>query len=175
MSDVKVEPLGRRRGHKERKLRSIGQMIFTKWSGLAPASLDGGSVVSYLADVGLQLAAPTTPTNYPFHGTHQPVSLTVNLSGFTVPPGGSITVELLNNGNQVPGFEVTYGPGQTGILFFEDDAAKQVTDGVFDIRVTTSGLGVASVPLSATVQGIVVISAIGLLASLFRTLISQGG
>jgi hypothetical protein len=129
-------------------------LVFTKWSGLAAASVNGGSSISYLADVGSQIAASTTPPSYPFLGSRQPRSLTVNLLGFTVPVGGLIVAELLNNGITVPGFVITYGPGQTGIQSVAFNDKPYVKNSTFDVKITTSGLFVASVPLSATVQGI---------------------
>jgi hypothetical protein len=141
--------------------KELAQLIFTKWSGLVAASPSGATIVGYLADGGFQLPAPTTPVNYPFLGRHQPVSLTVNLVGFTIPSGGSLLVELLNNGNQVPGFEVRYGFGQTGVQSYVNKDAKKVSNSVFDIRVTSAGLNVASLQLSATVQGRLIVTGAG--------------
>jgi hypothetical protein len=170
MSDIQVHGSGRGAAKRERekyharkhhKDHVFTNAILTKWSGLAAASLSGASAVSYLADNGPQVPAPTTPPSYPFLGSRVPISLTVNLLGFIVPAGGSIIAELLNNGSLIPGFVVAYSAGQTGIRSVAFQDKPFVTNSTFDVRITTSGLFVAGVGLSATVQGAVKVGPYG--------------
>jgi hypothetical protein len=129
-----------------------------KFSGFATAfSQLPGLAISYLADVGVGFGSGTilfVAPSYPVAISRKLRNLAVNVLGLVVPQNGSILVELLQNGALVPGFAITYGPGETGVKTVVAGPTPYAIGVTFDVRVTTSGLGqleVEGVDMSATV------------------------
>jgi hypothetical protein len=115
----------------------------------------GLTLVSYLTDTGLGLLDPGVfPPSYPVAATRRLRNLATNLF-FTVATGQLIVIELLRNGTPVPGFVITYGPGETGVKAVT--AGPTVFNGApvpdtFDLRVTTTNVSNdGAVNVSATV------------------------
>lgn len=110
------------------------------------------SVVSYLADVGIGTVGPSaTPVAYPVAVAHSLRSLSVNMFGFVVTPGGSIVFEVLLNGVPVPAFSVAYGPGPAGILSVTTLPIPYAIGDTFDLRVTATDVNGGSPNASATI------------------------
>lgn len=122
-----------------------------KFSAAASADSEGGtSITTFLADGGTDATASGVAPSYPIAVKRRIRNLATNVLGFTVPSGGSITIDLLLNGSPVAGFSTSYGTGEGGI--------KQVTAGplsvspgdTLDVRVITAVLAISTVLISAT-------------------------
>jgi len=108
-----------------------------KFSGLL--RFGQGEIISFLADAN---ANNSFFVNYPVAVTHSLRNLATNLLYTILPNEGTIVIDLLKNGIPVPGFSITYGPGETGI--------KQVLAGpeifvegpptTFDLRITATDI-----------------------------------
>jgi len=126
-----------------------------KFSGFAAGALSGlVPVASFLADSGAGIGVGSIlllAQGYPEAIARSLRNLAVNIFGFTVPPLGSIVVELLQNGVPVPGFSVTYNTGDSGIKTVVAGPAPYAIGDTFDLRVTTTGILAAGVNVSATV------------------------
>jgi hypothetical protein len=126
-----------------------------KFAGLVASAGEGGSPASsFLADTGISFAIQSvfTAPNYPVAHAFDARNLATNiLQGSVVPVGGSIVFELLRNGVLVPGFSITYGPGEGGIKTVEAGPAAYAIGDTFDLRATSSGLVVDDVNVSATI------------------------
>jgi hypothetical protein len=144
-----------KRGHRgHRGHRGPGGRGLLKFSGAVNSAEGPTPVVSYLADHGSGLGGPSvllTAQGYPVATTPNLRNLAVNLLGFTVPSSAQLIVELLKNGSPVPGFVVTYNPGETGVHFVAAGPVAFAPPDTFDLRVTTINLGGVVVNLSATV------------------------
>lgn len=82
---------------------------------------------------------------------HSLVNLATNLD-LTVPALSSIVVELLQNGVPVPGFTITYLPGESGIKSVVAGPQPYAIGDAFDLRVTASNVTSGGpVSISATV------------------------
>lgn len=127
-----------------------------KFSAVATPSGEGGlPTTSYLADTGFGFSAGPffVAPNYPVAVAHSLVNMATNLlQGFVIPTGGSMVFELLRNGVPVPGFTITYGPGESGVKSVLAGPQAYAVGDTFDIQVTTSGAAIsAGVDVSATV------------------------
>jgi hypothetical protein len=131
-----------------------------KFSGFASAfSPNNGPVISFLADAGVGLGPGSIinfAPSYPMAVVRNLRNLSVNILGFVVPgPNGFILVELIDMfGNLVPGFSVGFGPAAPSILTALTPPTPFAIGSTFDLRVTTTGLGVleiSGVDMSATI------------------------
>lgn len=107
-----------------------------------------GTSPNFLADSGIGLASNGDPLNYPDAIARSLRNLATNLPFFTVPLGGSMVIELLQNGVPVPGFVVTYAVGETGIKTVAAGPAAFAIGDTFAVRVTSSGFVPATVVLA---------------------------
>ena len=123
-----------------------------KFSGFVGTAEGGGSFVSYLADAGIVLdEVETSAMNYPMALQRTLKGLSVNV-GITLSSGQSILVEVLRNGSSIPGFNVTYGVGDTGVKTNESAGPITYAAGdTFALRVTTAGFNGSDFAMFATV------------------------
>jgi hypothetical protein len=109
--------------------------------------------MSHLADTGLGLGT-TVAGLIP---QHYPVAIPRNLRNiatflqFIVPEGGQVAVELFRNGVALPGFATVYIGGESGVKGGLPAPVAFAFPDYFDLQVTTSGLGVGAVNVSATI------------------------
>jgi hypothetical protein len=139
------------RGHRGHRGLDSGGLL--KFSGVVAPAVEG-ALVTYLTDFGVGLGSGsmiTTAPSYPVAVPHNLRNLSTNLLGAVVPVGGSILVELLKNGIPVPGFTITYGPGENGVKSVVAGPVAFAIGDRFDIRVTASALVLIAENLSATV------------------------
>lgn len=128
-----------------------------KFSGNVAGALDVVSADSFLADEGVGFSAGiiVVAPSYPVAVQHNFRNMATNLlRGFVVPDGGLIVIDLLQNGVAVPGFQITYGPGEGGLDGRKSVIAGPVTFAIgdtFDVRVTTSGSVAVTLEMSATI------------------------
>jgi hypothetical protein len=128
-----------------------------KFSGNVAGALDVVSADSFLADTGIGFGGSiiTVAPSYPVAVEHNLRNMATNLlAGFVVPDGGLIVIDLLKNGVAVPGFQITYGPGEGGLDGRKSVLAGPVTFAIgdtFDVRVTTSGSVAVTLEMSATI------------------------
>ncbi len=131
MSDIRLGLVsGERRKHeKHEKHEKHGESSpILKFSGLVPGG--AGTVTSFLTDGGDTTTASSTPPRYPLPEKFKARFLTCNLlDGATPPPGGSCVCQLVKNGVAVPGFAITYEPGQTGVAMFLFEKGKTFRPG----------------------------------------------
>lgn len=121
-----------------------------KFSGVTAPALEG-VVTSFLTDWGPGIgvgAIISTAPNYPVADPISMRSLSTNLLG-VVPPGGSVTIELLQNGVPVPAFSTGYGPGGSGVLSLSHVPVPFAIGDTFNLRVTTENIAVP-IDVSAT-------------------------
>lgn len=130
----------------------IGSLL--KFSGVVAPAVEG-VVTSFLADFGVGLGVAgilSTAPSYPLAIAHSVRNLAVRvIDGIIGLPGGSVTFELLRNGNPVPGFLAVYtvgGPIGNQIILAGPEAFS-VGDRI-DIRATAIGVTVP-VDVSATI------------------------
>ncbi len=125
-----------------------------KFSGEIAPTVEGLPGVSYLADWGVGIgvtAVLTFPTSYPVAAALELRNLSTNIFRFVVPPDDSILFELLLNGVAVPGFAITYNPGDTGVkVVFTGPVAVAIGD-TLDLQVTNSGDVTDILDASATI------------------------
>ena len=112
---------------------------------------------AYLADTG---TAPIVQSNvfpfYPVPTAHNLFNLATNIGTFVVPANGAIIFEVVTGpaGNVVPGYSITYGPGDTGV-----NGVKSILFGpvplppneTFGLRVTAQGIS-TPVLVSAVIE-----------------------
>ena len=127
-----------------------------KFSGEVEASVDpDDTIISFLEDWGSGASAGlfiSLAPSYPVAVAHNLRNMATNLlQGFIVPLGGSIVVELLQNGVPVPGFVITYADGESGVKTVVAGPVAFAIGDTFDLRVTTVGLAAVSVDMSATI------------------------
>jgi hypothetical protein len=108
MSDVKTagvrKPSRERRKHEHHESKQGPS--FLKFSGTVLVGQ------SFLADTGSGDASDV-PHAYPTPVAFDTNSMAATLFG-AVPIGGSLTIQCVRNGVEVPGFSITYGEGETG-------------------------------------------------------------
>jgi hypothetical protein len=113
--------------------------------------------VSYLADTG-SVAIGAGPVamapSYPVAVPRSLQNLAVNISTLVVPPGGSFLFELLQNGSPVPGFAITYAPGETGIKTIVAGPEPFVVGDRFDLRATVFVTGVVELTNASATVGV---------------------
>jgi hypothetical protein len=92
---------------------------------------------AFLADAGAN-AATAGPIEYPVARRGRLKNLAVNLAqAVLVPVNGLISVQLFKNGLAVPGFVVTWGPGETtGLKSVKTDTLKLSRDDLFSLQAT---------------------------------------
>lgn len=126
-----------------------------KFSGLAAAAVEGGTVESYLADGGPTDAGEViaSPVSYPI-GNPTPqsaVSLSANLLS-DIPEGTIVSIDLLRNGIAVAGFSYT-GPVTPGTpAAIQGIAFAPIVYGpadTLDVRVTIDSSTPAPLPTNA--------------------------
>jgi len=106
-------------------------------------------MTSFLTDGGATTAASSTPPRYPLTEKFKVRVLTCNLlDGATPPPGGSCVCQLVKNGALVPGFAVTYEPGQTGVSVLLSKRGKTFRPG------DTLGLAMIATGFSGSVGSV---------------------
>lgn len=125
-----------------------------KFSGPVATAEGGGTLVTYLPDVGpdaVLLSSAPTATNYPLAARRTTMGLATNVF-VTLSPGQSVLFELLKNGSSVPGFSISYGSGDFGVKTNENAPRTTYAVGeTFALRVTTSGFAGSSFGASATI------------------------
>ena len=123
-----------------------------KFSGFIGTAEGGGSLVSYLADAGLALdAVVVNPMNYPMALQRTLQGLSVNIGTTTLSSGQSVLVEVLRNGSAVPGFNVSYGVGDSGVKTNTTGRITYNPGDTFALRVTTAGFSGSDFAMFATV------------------------
>jgi len=112
----------------------------------------GGNM--FLADTG---AVPVTPSNifpaYPSPSSRNLFNLAANLGEFVVSEAGSIIFEVQVNGAIIPGYSITFNPGDTGVKSLLFGPVPVPVNGTFAIRATPSdGTTAGQVPVSALLE-----------------------
>lgn len=129
-----------------------------KFSGQALTAPGGLTAISYLSDNGFSIVPGpvVVAPNYPVARTLNLRNLATNVLIPVIPPTTFvfIIIELLKNGAPVPGFTITYGPGETGVKTVAAGPTPFVA-GVdrFDLKISTNSLAELErgVTVSATV------------------------
>jgi hypothetical protein len=146
MADIRLARSAKRRGEKTFRGADNSSTIL-KFSGLVPGGV--GTVTSFLTDGGATTEASSTPPRYPLSEKFEARFLTCNLlDGATPPPGGACVCQLVKNGVAVPGFAITYKPGQTGVGLFLRERGKTFHPG------DTLGLAMIATGFSGSVGAV---------------------
>ena len=108
----------------------------------------------FLADTG---TVPINPSNifpaYPSPSPRNLFNLAVNLGEFVVPEAGSFIFEVLANGVFIPGYSITFNPGDTGVKSLLFGPVFVPANGTFAIRATPSnGTTSVQIPVSALIE-----------------------
>jgi hypothetical protein len=128
-----------------------------KFSGQALTAPGGLTAISYLADTGFSIVPGpvVVAPSYPVARALNLRNLATNVLIPVIPPTifVFITIELLQNGTPVPGFTITYGPGETGVKTVAVGPAPFVAGDRFDLKISTNSL--AELERGATVSATV--------------------
>jgi hypothetical protein len=126
-----------------------------KFSGVVAPSDSVVPVVSFLADFGAGLGLGnvlTTPPSYPAPVPLTLVNFATNiLDGIALPADTLLVFDLLKNLLPVPGFSITYGPGETGVKTVLAGPIDFAIGDVFDVRASATGVFEVGLGASATV------------------------
>ena len=151
MADIKVTNPGSERSRERDHDDDHHATTILKFSGVPQAG--SGSVVSFLVDDG-PVVASLDASSYPIAGRLRARSVAVNLlGGVTPPPGATLVLQLFKNGVGVPGFAVTYEPGQTGVQIVRASASFEPGD-TLDLAAIATGFSGSEVgAISASIEG----------------------
>lgn len=108
---------------------------------------------TFLADTGTAvLVGSNIFPDYPVPSARNLQNLATNIGAFVVPLGASITFEVLVNTGPVLGYSITYNAGDTGVKSISFGPVALPINAVFSLRVTPTGVIVAPVEVSATIE-----------------------